>query len=74
MSEMNFETRQQTLAEPRTDSLSKIFSLVLKAVALGMGVCSLVLTVLPGAGQSDTLITLLSIGLAALAMHALQQG
>jgi len=73
MSEMKFETQQQTFAEPRLDSLSEIFSLVLKAVALGMGACSLVLTVLPDAGQGDTPITLLSIGLAALAMDALKQ-
>ena len=51
----------------------RIIGLVLKAVALGMGVVSIVLGFIPGAADADTSITLLSIGLAALAVAALQQ-
>ena len=51
----------------------RIVSLVLKAVALGMGVVSIVLEFLPDAADIGTQITLLSIGLAALAIAALQK-
>jgi hypothetical protein len=51
----------------------RIVSLVLKAVALGMGVVSIVLGFIPGAADANTQITLLSIGLAALAVAALQK-
>ncbi|HCB48887.1 MAG: hypothetical protein AMJ56_10470 [Anaerolineae bacterium SG8_19] len=51
----------------------RIISLVLKAVALGMAVVSIVLGVLPGAGDITTQVTLLSIGLFALAVEALQK-
>ena len=51
---------------------ARIINLVLKAVAVGMGVASLVLGFLPGAAGADTHITLLSIGLAALAIAVLQ--
>ena len=47
--------------------------LVLKAVALGMGVVSIVLGFIPGAANVDTQVTLLGIGLAALAVAALQK-
>ena len=50
-----------------------IVSLVLKAVALGMSVVSIVLGFIPNAGDMDTHITLLGIGLAALALAALQK-
>lgn len=50
----------------------KIISLVLKAVALGMAVVSIVLEFLPDAADVATQITLLSIGLFALAVAALQ--
>ena len=49
-----------------------IVKLVLKAVALGMGVVSIILGIIPGAGDVGTQITLLSIGLFALALAALQ--
>lgn len=52
-------------------SVEHIVNLVLKAVALGMGVASLVIAFLPGVTTVDTHITLLSIGLAALAVAAL---
>ena len=51
----------------------KIISLVLKAVAVGMSVVSIVLGFLPDVADIDTQITLLSIGLFALALAALQK-
>jgi hypothetical protein len=51
----------------------RIVNLVLKAVAVGMSVASLVMGFLPGVASVDTHITLLSIGLAALAVAALQK-
>ena len=51
----------------------RIVGLVLKAVALGMGVVSIVLGFIPGAADVGTQVTLLSIGLAALAVAALQK-
>ena len=53
--------------------IQRITGLVLKAVAVGMAVVSIVLGFLPGATGADTHITLLSIGLAALAVAALQE-
>lgn len=53
--------------------VQRISSLVLKAVAIGMSVVSIVLGFLPAAIDVDTLITLLSIGLFALAVAALQK-
>ena len=50
----------------------KILELVLKVVALGMAIASLVLGFIPEAGSFDTSITLLGIGLAALALTSLQ--
>ena len=50
-----------------------IVSLVLKAVAVGMSVVSIVLGFIPDVGDIDTHITLLGIGLAALAVAALQK-
>jgi hypothetical protein len=58
------------MSKPET---RRIVGLVLKAVALGMGVVSIVLGFIPGAGDVDTQVTLLGIGLAALAVAALQQ-
>ena len=51
----------------------RIIGLVLKAVALGMGVVSIVMGFIPGVADVDTHITLLSIGLAALAVAALMK-
>lgn len=51
----------------------RIINLVLKAVALGMGVASIVLGFLPQAADISTQVTLLSIGLFALAVAALQK-
>jgi hypothetical protein len=51
----------------------RIVGLVLKAVAVGMSVVSIVMGFLPDVATVDTHITLLSIGLAALAVAALQE-
>jgi len=51
----------------------RIISLVLKAVAVGMSVASIVLGFLPDVADIATHITLLSIGLFALAVAALQK-
>jgi hypothetical protein len=55
------------------ENRQRIISLVLKAVALAMGVVSIVLKFLPDAADVDTQVTLLSIGLFALALAALQK-
>lgn len=52
---------------------SEIISLVLRAVALAMGVAVVVLGIL-GAVQAETSIALLGIGLFALALDALDRG
>jgi hypothetical protein len=51
--------------------VQRITGLVLKAVAVGMSVASIVMGFIPGVGDVDTHITLLGIGLAALAVAAL---
>ena len=51
---------------------TKIIRLVLKGVALGMAVVSIILGILPAAADVGTQVTLLSIGLFALALVALQ--
>ena len=51
----------------------RITGLVLKAVALAMGVVSIVMGFIPDAADMDTHITLLSIGLAALALNSLMK-
>ena len=48
-----------------------IISLVLKVVAMAMGIVSIVLGFFPKETETDTHITLLSIGLAALGFAAL---
>jgi hypothetical protein len=57
----------------KTSETQRITGLVLKAVAVGMSVVSIVLGFIPGAADVDTHITLLSIGLAALAIAALMK-
>jgi hypothetical protein len=53
--------------------VSAIISLVLRAVALAMGVAVIVLGIL-GVAEIETLVTLLSIGLFTLALDALDHG
>ncbi len=50
-----------------------IINLILKAVALGMAVVSIVLGFLPEAADIGTQVTLLSIGLFTLSVAALQK-
>ena len=51
----------------------RIITLVLKAVAVGMSVVSIVLGFLPEAADIGTQVTLLSIGLFTLSVAALQK-
>ena len=51
----------------------KIINLVLKAVAVGMSVASIVMGFLPDVADVDTHVTLLGIGLFTLAVAALQK-
>jgi len=60
--------RRKKMEDPK-----KIINLVLKAVAVGMSVASIVMGFIPDVADVDTHITLLSIGLAALAVAALQK-
>lgn len=53
---------------------NRLTNLILKAVAVGMSVASIVVGFFPDAADVDTHITLLGIGLAALAVAALQKG
>jgi len=55
------------------ENTQRIINLVLKAVAVGMSVVSIVLLFLPDAADIDTHVTLLSIGLFALAVAAFQK-
>jgi hypothetical protein len=55
------------------EKVQNIVSLVLKAVAVGMSVVSIVLGFLPDVADIDTHVTLLGIGLFALAVAALQK-
>ncbi|MFC2029224.1 hypothetical protein ACFLWA_00670 [Chloroflexota bacterium] len=55
------------------ENSQRIIGLVLKAVALGMAVVSIILGFLPEAADIGTHVTLLSIGLFALALDALQK-
>ncbi len=57
----------------KMENSQRIISLVLKAVAVGMSVASIVLLFLPDTADITTQITLLSIGLFALAVAALQK-
>jgi uncharacterized membrane protein YwzB len=57
----------------KMENTQRIVSLVLKAVALGMAVVSIVLGFLPEAADIGTQVTLLSIGLFTLSVAALQK-
>jgi hypothetical protein len=50
-----------------------IMNLILRALALAMGVAAVVLSIL-GTAETGTLITLLGIGLFAIAVDALNRG
>ncbi|MFN2125765.1 MAG: hypothetical protein ACK2U0_18755 [Candidatus Promineifilaceae bacterium] len=55
-----------------TNRVSNIISLVLRAVAMAMAVAAIVLGIL-GTADTDTLITMLSIGLFTLALDSLDR-
>jgi hypothetical protein len=55
------------------ENTQRIIGLVLKAVALGMAVVSIILGFLPEAADIGTQVTLLSIGLFTLSVAALQK-
>ncbi len=55
------------------ENTQRIITLVLKAVAVGMSVVSIVLGFLPEAADIGTQVTLLSIGLFTLSVAALQK-
>jgi len=55
------------------ENTQRIINLVLKAVALAMGVVSIVLGFFPDAADIGTQVTLLSIGLFTLALATLQK-
>jgi hypothetical protein len=57
----------------KKSEVKRITSLVLKAVAVGMSIASIVMGFFPNVIDTDTQITLLGIGLAALAVAALQR-
>jgi len=57
----------------KMENAQRIITLILKAVAVGMSVASIVMSFLPDVGDVDTHITLLGIGLFALAVSALQK-
>ncbi|MGB2956412.1 MAG: hypothetical protein WBB64_10660 [Anaerolineales bacterium] len=50
-----------------------IINLIFKVVALGMGIASIVIGFFPAASSFDTHITLLSMGLTALAVSSLMK-
>ena len=56
-----------------TNSVSTIISFVLRAVAMAMAVAAIVLGIL-GPADTQTLVTLLSIGLFTLALDSLDRG
>ncbi len=55
------------------ENTQRIINLVLKAVAVGMAVVSIVLGFLPEAADIGSQVTLLSIGLFTLSVAALQK-
>jgi uncharacterized membrane protein (Fun14 family) len=57
----------------KMENTQRIINLVLKAVAVGMSVVSIVLGFLPEAADIGTQVTLLSIGLFTLSVAALQK-
>ena len=56
-----------------TNSVSTIISFILRAVAMAMAVATIVLGFL-GTAATETLVTLLGIGLFTLALDALDRG
>jgi len=57
----------------KQNETQRIIGLVLKAVAVGMSIASIVMGFIPDVADADTHITLLGIGLAALAVASLMK-
>ena len=55
------------------DNPKKTINLIFKAIAIAMAIVSIVMLFFPADATTETHITLLSIGLAALAVAALQE-
>jgi uncharacterized membrane protein (Fun14 family) len=67
------EQRKKGVIQMETSEIQRMTGLVLKAVAVGMSVASIVMGFIPDVADVTTQITLLSVGLAALAVAALQK-
>jgi uncharacterized membrane protein len=65
--------KMRNIMKTSTNRVSHIISFVLRAVAMAMAVAAIVLGIL-GTADTDTLITLLSIGLFTLALDSLDRG
>jgi uncharacterized membrane protein len=59
--------------EMSKSEITRITRLVLKAVAVGMSVASIVMGFISGVADVNTHVTLLSVGLVVLAVAALQE-
>jgi hypothetical protein len=70
---LNSRTKRGRIMKASSTNVSTIISFVLRAVALAMGVATIVLGIL-GAAEAETLISLLGIGLFTLALDALDRG
>jgi hypothetical protein len=70
-SELSIKVRK--IMKTTTNSVSTIISFVLRAVAMAMAVAAIVLGIL-GTADTQTLVTLLSIGLFTLALDSLDRG
>lgn len=57
----------------KKSEIQRITGFVLKAVAVGLAIASIVIGLFPDASDVDTHITLLGLGLAALAIAALMK-
>jgi hypothetical protein len=66
-------TRKKRSNLMKENETQKIIGLVLKAVAVGLSIASIVMGFIPGVADADTHITLLGIGLAALAVASLMK-
>ena len=67
------EFEEKGVIKMEKSEIQRIPSIVLKAVAVGMSVASIVLGFIPDVVDANIRITMLSVGLAALAIAALQK-
>ncbi|HHX62734.1 MAG TPA: helix-turn-helix transcriptional regulator [Epulopiscium sp.] len=69
---LNIEQTPNTISLNKKEEIKNMMELIFKAVALGMGVATFVLSML-GDLKTEDAITFLSIGLIALAINALKK-